>query len=141
MYTNDFPFGTPPFRGNITIGVITNPPALPDNTKAIGKVIEFGPSGITFSQKIFIMIPYHQEELNNAGISDPEQLEVFSYNPSTLLWEKIQVDHLDKINSLLICKTDHFSMFTTGISLDMTQSVDNAKYLEVEGNCFIESID
>lgn len=124
----------------ITIGLITNPPALPDNTKAIGKVIELGPSGITFSQKISIMIPYIQEDLDNAGVTDPLQLEVFTYNTSTFLWERIWVEDLDRANSLLICKTDHFSMFTTGISVGTNPQNDNAEHLEFGGDCFIESI-
>ncbi len=101
----------------ITIGVINNPPALPSDTKAIGQIIEFGPSGITFLLPVTIKIPYTQTDLDNAGISDPSQLEVFTYNTATLSWSIIPVNNVDIDNKLLICQIDHFSMFTLGVSI------------------------
>jgi len=112
----------------MTIGVVTNPPALPANTKTIGKVIEFGPEGITFSTLVSIMIPYTQADLDNAGVSDPAELDVFTYDTSMLSWEKITIDSVDEVNSLLICKVDHFSMYTTGKSVTPPQP---------DGDCFI----
>ena len=106
----------------ITIGVVTNPPALPANTMAIGRVIEFGPSGITFSAPVSIMIPYTQADLDNAGVSDPAELEVLTYDTSTLTWEKITVDSVNTLDALLICRVDHFSMYTTGKSVTSSDS-------------------
>ena len=103
----------------ITLGQVINPPALPANTKAIGRVIEFGPWGITFAIPVSIMIPYTQADLDNAGVSDPAQLEVFTYHTSTLSWEKIPVDSVDYGNGFLICEVDHFSMYTTGKSVTL----------------------
>ena len=72
-----------PKKCTITIGVVTNPPALPAHTKAIGRVIQFGPSGTQFSKKVSIEIPYTQQDLDNAGVSDPAHLEVFSFDECT----------------------------------------------------------
>ena len=66
------------------------------------------------------MIPYTQEDLDNAGVNDPTELEVFTYDTSTLTWEKIRVDSVDKGNSVLICTVDHFSMYTTGLTAGAT---------------------
>jgi hypothetical protein len=106
----------------ITIGVITNPPALPDNTIAIGNVIEFGPDGVVFLTPVRIMIPYTQDDLTNAGVNDPSQLEIFTYDTSTLSWEKIVVDSTDGVNAVLICTVGHFSMYMTGLTVGEMES-------------------
>jgi len=113
----------------ITISEVKNPPILPENTKAIGNVVEFGPSGITFSVPVTIMMPYAKADLDNAGITDPAELEVFTYDTSTLSWEKIPVDSVDTINKVLICKVEHFSMYTTGKTVEPPQPSG--------GGCFI----
>jgi len=78
------------------------------------------------------MIPYTQEDLDNAGITDPAELDVFTYNTSTLAWEKILVDSVYTTAKVLICKVDHFSMHTTGKSVTSTQKSGGSS-----GGCFI----
>jgi len=125
----------------ITIGMVTNPPALPSDTKAIGKIIEFGPSGIAFLSPVTIMFPYTQADLENAGVSDPAQLEIFTYDTLTLSWEKIPLDSVDIIKALLICKVDHFSIYTVGISIDMSSASPQAEGSTGGGGaCFIKNI-
>ena len=79
----------------ITISQVINPPALPADIKAIGKVIELGPSGTTFLTELTIMIPYTPADLDAAGASDPAELEVYTYNTSAMVWEKISVAGVD----------------------------------------------
>jgi len=100
----------------ITIALVTNPPALPGNTKAIGRVVEFGPHATTFDVPVSIRLPYTQADLESAGLSDPAELEVWTYNTFSLTWEQIPVTGVDQVNMHLICEVDHFSMFTTGVS-------------------------
>jgi hypothetical protein len=97
----------------ITIGVVTNPPALPGDTKALGFVIDFGPDGIVFNTWVTILIPYTQDDLDEAGVEDPSELEVFTYDATTLEWEKLIVEGVDVDNQRLIVRKDSFSMFTT----------------------------
>ena len=82
----------------------------------------------------YIKFPYTAEDLIKAGVHDPAELEIFTYNASTLSWGKMQLDSVDCVNSLLICKADHFSMFTTGISASPTviSSLNSNS-----GGCFI----
>ena len=115
--TIEIPPGALSADRTITIGMVTNPPALPDNTIAIGKVLAFGPDGETFRTEITIKIPYSKADLDSAGVDDPTQLQIFTYKPSTLSWEEIQIDSVDALNMLLICKVDHFSMFTVAKSI------------------------
>jgi hypothetical protein len=104
----------------ITIGLVINPPALSDNTVAMGNAIEFGPDGISFSTPVTIIIPYTQDDLDNAGVESPTELEVFTYDTSTLSWEKIPVERADEVNAVLFCTLDHFSMYTTGLTAGAT---------------------
>jgi len=127
----------------ITIGVINNPPVLPSGTKAIGQVIEFGPSGTTFLLPVIIKIPYTQADLDNAGLSDPSQLEILTYNTATLSWAIIPVDSIDTANKFLICQVDHFSMFTLGLSIQSsvdTNEDSSAGNEEGSGGCFIDLV-
>jgi hypothetical protein len=97
----------------VTIGVIANPPALPDKTKSVGAVLNFGPEGAIFSVPVTLRIPYTQEELERAGISDPANLKVFTYHPQTQTWEEVPVSGVLKAYNLLLCQVEHFSMYTT----------------------------
>jgi hypothetical protein len=97
----------------ITISQVLNPPALPDGTRAIGKVIELGPSGSTFLAELTLMIPYTQADLDAAGVSDPAELEVYTYDTTTMAWKQMPVSGVDITRKCLLCRTDHFSMFTT----------------------------
>ena len=97
----------------LTIGIVTNPPALPDNTKALGFVIHFGPEGIQFNTPVTILIPYTEDDVEEAGVADPSQLEVFTYDTSALAWTKLMLEGVDTNNRRLILKTSGFSMYTT----------------------------
>jgi hypothetical protein len=97
----------------VTIGVIANPPALPAETMSVGVVLNFGPEGAIFSVPVTLRIPYTQDELERAGISDPAQLKVFTYHPQTQTWEEVPVAGVLKAYNLLLCQVGHFSMYTT----------------------------
>lgn len=116
----------------ITISQVIDPPALPADTKAIGKVIELGPSGTTFLTELTIRIPYTQADLDAAGVTDPAELEVYTYSTSTMTWEKIPVAGVDITGNYLLCRIDHFSMFTTAKATAVTDSGGGGG-----GACFI----
>jgi hypothetical protein len=99
----------------ITIGMVENPPALPENTRAINRVIDFGPDGSKFEVPLTVRIPYTWQDLKNSGVSDPALLEVWTFNPVTLAWEAVPVDRVE--GWFLIYQVNHFSMFTTGKSV------------------------
>jgi|GEM_PF-2180662 len=99
----------------VTIGMVENPPALPKNIKAIGGVLDFGPDGSSFAVPITVRIPYTKASLYKAGVKDPKDLQVMTFNPVTLAWETIAVDHVDGWD--LIYNVNHFSLYTTGQSM------------------------
>jgi len=125
----------------VTIGWVVNPPALPENTKAIGRVIDLGPDGLSFSAPVTLRIPYTQADLDGAGLSDPAELEVFTYDTSTLTWIRLQVESVDEQSGHLLCSAEHFSMFASANSVPTPQST--ATVAESSGGggsgCFIAS--
>ncbi|MBF0120341.1 MAG: hypothetical protein HQK79_16005, partial [Desulfobacterales bacterium] len=96
------------------IGQVINKPSFPTNIKAIGKAIEFGPSGINFNKPVSITLPYTGKDLETAGIDDAGNLEVYTYNESSKAWEKVSKDHVDKEKSVIVCKVEHFSSYALG---------------------------
>jgi hypothetical protein len=104
----------------ITIGEVTNPPALPDNLKAIGKVIDYGPHGAIFNTPVTVRVPYTHEDLSKSGISDPAELEVWTFNTTTLAWEAVPVDRVE--GWFLIYKLSHFSIYAAAKSVLTTPS-------------------
>lgn len=110
------PPGALPYDTTITIAHVTNPVALPDNTLALSYVMEFGPQGISFLTPVSIKIPYTQQDLDDAGVRDPANLEIYTYNQTTLTWELVPITSVDIQNQLLISEVDHFSMFVSAKS-------------------------
>jgi hypothetical protein len=104
----------------ITIGEVINPPALPDNLKAIGKVIDYGPHGTTFNTPVTVRVPYTYGDLYGSGVSDPSELEVWTFNTTTLAWEAVPVDRIE--GWFLVYELSHFSIYATGKSVSTTPS-------------------
>jgi hypothetical protein len=138
----DIPPGALDTDCTLTIGWVDNPPALPENTQALGTVIDFGPDGLSFSAPVTIRIPYTQADLDSAGVSDPAELEVFTYDTSTLAWTRLQVNTVDQQNGHLICTAHHFSMAALGNSVAAPQSSTSTFVAGSGGGggaCFISS--
>jgi len=75
-------------------------------------VLDFGPDGSTFEVPLTVRIPYTWQDLQQAGVSDPAELAVMTFNPVTLAWEAIPVDRVEGWD--LIFMVNHFSIFATG---------------------------
>jgi hypothetical protein len=116
----------------INIGAVTNPPALRARTRAVGRVIEFGPSDMIFSVPVTIKLPYTAAALKQARIADKAELQVFCYDTVLLAWVPVDIDSIDPFNQLISIKTDHFSMYTIGAAV-----ADNSAAGGV--SCFVSS--
>jgi uncharacterized protein (TIGR03382 family) len=101
----------------INIGTVTNPPALGARTRAVGRVTEFGPSGMIFSVPIVIKLPYTTAALKQARVVDPAELAVYYYDTSILAWVAVEIESIDRLNNLVSIKTSHFSMYTIGAAV------------------------
>jgi len=127
----------------INIGAVTNPPALGARTRAVGRVTEFGPSGMIFSMPIVIKLPYTAAALKQARVADPAELEVFYYDTTILSWVKVEILSIDTVNQLVSIETSHFSMYTIGASVADAAAVDSSDSSGGGGGggggCFISS--
>ena len=86
-----FPEGSVQDSVEITIGLVSNPPVLPDTVTGIGWNYQFGPSGIQFQQPVTIAIPYTASDLANAGVNDPMNLPVYYFVTSIGEWVRLIV--------------------------------------------------
>lgn len=99
---------------NIVIGEASGTPAMPANIRAIGRVIEFGPSGTTFEPPATVRIPYTSGDLTEAGVSSPEDLQVLTFDTTDNAWVNVPVSSVDQDERVLLCLVDHFSLYATG---------------------------
>lgn len=84
----------------------------------LGHCINFD-SDNNFNEPVLISFPYNDED--NNGIVDgtsfsEEDLSIYTYNIGLSSWERIEIDNIDIENNLIEFKTNHFSMYQTGIS-------------------------
>ena len=124
----------------VTIGYAQNPPAS-DGFTLVGKVLEFGPSGTTFSKPVTIEIPYTQEDLDAAGVTAPDELKILNYNEDEETWEEIAITSVDQDNYKILCSVDHFSLYFLGASEDSeTHTSDDSSSGGGGGGCFVQTL-
>ena len=110
------PSGALPTNTTVTIGQVNNPPELPSGLNYIGAPINLGPD-ILFNSPLTIEIPYHDEHLSDAGISDDTALELYYYDESTGEWEEVTIISIDTANNKIIAQITHFSYYAvTGLN-------------------------
>jgi hypothetical protein len=113
----------------ITIGIIESLedlPALPDTIDGIGLAYYFGPAGIHFNEPVTISIPYTEEDLDDAGITDPLDMPVFYF--STTMGEWIILEVIDYDDDYLYVEVTEFCYVVFGGS-----SVTGLEDLMIDG--------
>jgi len=118
------PVGALTEDSTIIISEVNNPPAVPEGIVGIGIPVDFGPDGLQFNKPVTIQIPYSQALMDAAGISDPNDLEVWTYSAALNEWEEIEKDSVDIGNKVVVCKTTHFSIYRIAASVS---AVDHPK--------------
>jgi len=101
----------------ISIGRVDNPPALPEGLNFVGAPIDLEPEGTNFNSPSTIKIPYHDEYLSDAGVSDDSNLNLYSYNKSSGIWTPVNIISIDRVNKIITANINHFSYYAiTGYS-------------------------
>ncbi|AMM42197.1 hypothetical protein HS1_002415 [Candidatus Desulfofervidus auxilii] len=91
-------------------------PPFPEDIIGIGLPVHFGPEGLVFNKPVTIKLPYTEEDLENAGVSDPQELDVYTFNTTTLTWELVEGPKtVDEENMLIMIDVTHFSIFQLGV--------------------------
>jgi len=115
----------------ITIGTVDSPPPLPDSVNGIGLAYHFWPDGLQFTDSITIRIPYTQNDLDSAGVTDPMDIPIYYFSTTEGKWMKLTVVNAD--NGYLYVRVKKFCylvfgrIITTGVSereLDMAVPSD-----------------
>ncbi len=92
----------------ITIGKVENPPVLPKTVKLQGSVVDFragNSASITFNTAATIKLPY------SIDVVAPLKIQAVTYNPMTLIWDKVNIKNVDTVNRLIIFETLHLSYY------------------------------
>lgn len=96
----------------ISIGLVSNTPDLPEGIQGMGLSYHFGPEGFTFHEPVIIHLPYTAEDLLNANVSDPEDLQIYYYLTMTGEWILLEVIGADEHN--VYVQVDQFCYLTMG---------------------------
>lgn len=90
----------PPPLGRIKIGIALDFSVVSDNSSDQG-----------LAGEVSVEIPYSDEVLADAGISDASTLALFRYNPVLGVWEEVPGATVDAERRLVIFRTTHFSLY------------------------------
>jgi len=89
---------------------------FPEDIIGIGSPVHFGPEGLVFNKPVTIKLPYTEEDLENTGVSDPQELDVYTFNTTTSTWELVEGPKtVDEENMLVMIDVTHFSIFQLGV--------------------------
>ena len=102
---------------SITINISINPPSLPGNIAKVGRVIDLWPSNMEFNKEVEVKIPYKNSDIEKFGVTDPNLLDVYTYDANTEEWVKVAKNNIDRTNSLISVKISHFSLYTLGVTV------------------------
>ena|GEM_PF-2066956 len=107
-----FPVGALDDTTTITIATADNLPELPDSVASIGLYYHFGPDGIQFNDSVSIRVPFTDEDLANASVTDPIDIPVYFYSTSKGVWVRLEV--LDADLDYIYVKVTEFCYLVFG---------------------------
>lgn len=79
---------------------------------AVGVNIE--EPNITVDCPITVTIPYTQADLDSAGITDPNELQVYRWSSPSSGWVALQITNVDTANETITVEVSQFSVFGNG---------------------------
>ncbi len=135
----DVQAATLPYDFILTVSTVSNPPPVLRATRLAGQTVEFGPHGRPFSQDVTILLPYTDQTLAEAGIGSAADLDVLTYNTTTLRWETVPDVVTDYAGRRMIARVSHFSMYSLGVASEQTPVAIPASS-GGGGGCFIRSL-
>jgi len=121
------PAGALDWKEKIQIGTIDDTPPLPDNVTGIGLSYHFGPTGLEFADSVTISIPYTQDMLDEAGVSNPGDLEIYYFLTSTGEWILLDVNGYD--DTCIQVKVKQFCYLITGKTREATTIQDRERQM------------
>jgi len=89
---------------NTTISIVSAPTNIYFPGDSTLRLIAFEPEGLKFTKPVQITIPYEN--------SDTENIDIFYYNPDSLIISQIPKISINSTNKLITGETNHFSYYT-----------------------------
>jgi hypothetical protein len=118
-----FPAGCLSDPCTITVANISNIPASPGINGiswAVGVNIE--EPNITLNCPITVTMPYTQADLDNAGVTDPNDLQVYRWSSPSSGWVALQLTNVDTNNQTISFEVSQFSVLAVGAPVPVTAS-------------------
>ena len=95
----------------ISISEVNNPPELPAGLNYVGPPLDLKPDGTIFNSPSTITIPFNNQFLSDAGISDDSKLKLYSYDKSSRTWTEIKGIMTNSSNDTITALINHFSYY------------------------------
>jgi hypothetical protein len=113
---------------------------FPEGLRLVGRVVDFGPSGIRFNVPVTIRIPYTASALRLAGVDDPVELRLLTFNTDvdSFGWVSVAIREIDAEGQRVVANVDHFSMFALAVETATQEpAADTDDNGGGDGRCFI----
>lgn len=117
----DVPEGSLPYDYVLTVGVVDNPPQ--PLGESMPSAFSLGPHGVPFGSPVTVYFPYTAADLKRAGVTDPADLRVVTYDTEALVWRGVTVDAIDRTGGRLVCRLEHFSLYGLARTADVQETV------------------
>lgn len=99
----------------IMVADIVNIPPSPGINGIIWAVgVNIEEPNITVNCPITVTIPYTQADLDSAGITDPNELQVYRWSSPSSGWVALQITNVDTTNETISFEVSQFSVFGSG---------------------------
>jgi hypothetical protein len=105
----------------IMVADIINIPPSPGINGIIWAVgVNIEEPNITVDCPITVTIPYTQADLDSAGITDPNELQVYRWSSPSSGWVELQITNVDTTNETISFEVSQFSVFGSGAPAPVT---------------------
>ena len=102
-------------RGSIKITIEeVDPPKLPEGMTGVGRAYDLGPDGLAFNASVRVTLYYTEDELKKAGVTDPSNLKIITYNETEKIWYIHSSTTVNATKRSVATYLTHFSPFTIG---------------------------
>jgi len=118
----------------IRIGIVSNPPTLPDTVNPINnRIYHFGPDGLCFSDSVTISLPYTQVDMNSAGIDEPTDIPIYYFSTRSGEWTRLNVINASgnyiSVKVKEFCYLIYAMVITTNVEKDRAGRSDPTEFV------------
>ncbi|MDM7926124.1 MAG: FlgD immunoglobulin-like domain containing protein [bacterium] len=87
-------------------------PPLPEDVNGMALAVHFGPDGLQFEDWVTVRVPYTQDDLDRAGVSDPAELKIWYYHTLNGKWSQLETESVDPVGRYIFVKVREFCYLT-----------------------------